>query len=134
MAWCWDEELHVVVHTNRDPTDAEWDRYVAELQSFNGKPDRKILVYSSGGGPNGRQRHALSKTLRGHPVALVTSSPIMRAMGVVLHALDPSIRVIAPTDEDLAFEHLRLSQAQRRRARLLRDDLAQRVAADLAIG
>lgn len=95
--------------------------------SRRGRPDPR---YASGGGPNGKQRHALAKTLRGHPVAIVTSNPITLAVGVVLRALDPSIRVMSPADEELAFEHLRLSEAQRRQAQLLRDRLAKQVADD----
>lgn len=127
MAWCWDGELHVVVHDKKDPTDVEWNRYVTELHQFTMRGEWKILVYSAGGTPTGHQRHALTKTFRGHPVALVTASPIMRAMGIVMRALDPNIRVISPQDEELAFSHLRLSDAQRRRAQMHHEQLIRQV-------
>lgn len=128
MAWCWDGELHVVVHDARDPTDAEWSRYVAELRQHTGRGEWRILVYSGGGTPSGHQRHALTKTFRGQPVALVTASPITRAMGIVMRALDPNIRVMAPADEDLAFAHLGLSTSQRSRAHALHEQLLRRLA------
>lgn len=127
MAWCWDGALHVVVHDARDPTDVEWNRYVAELYQFTMQGDWKLLVYSAGGTPAGHQRHALTKTLRGHPVALITASPITRAMGLVMRALDPNIRVLAPQDEDLAFAHLRLTAAERSRAQMHHEQLTRQV-------
>ena len=127
MAWSFDGDLHVVMHDRRDPTDAEWSRYIAELQRCTTQGDWRILVYSAGGTPTGHQRHALTKTLRGHPVAVITSSPIMRAMGFVMKALDPSIRVMTPSDEDSAFAHLRLTPDHRRRALMLRDQLARQL-------
>ena len=128
MAWSWDGELHVVVLGSRDPTDAEWNRYVAELNTFSVQADRRILIYSAGGGPNGQQRHALTKTFRGHPpVAIVTSSAIMRAMGLMLRALDPNIRVMAPAEEELAFDHLRLTAQQRLRMRSQHERLARQL-------
>jgi len=127
MAWSWDGELHVVVLGSRDPTDAEWNRYVSELHTFTAHVDRRILVYSAGGGPNGQQRHSLTKTFRGHPVAIVTSSPIMRAMGLMLRALDPNIRVMAPAEEELAFDHLRMTAAQRLRVRSQHDRLERQL-------
>lgn len=129
MAWCWDAELHVVVHDARDPSDAEWGRYIDELHQFITRGDGRILVYSEGGAPTGQQRHALTKALRGHPVAIISASPIMRAMGLVMRTLDPNIRVLAPQDEDLAFAHLRLSATQRVRAHMHHEQLTRQLVA-----
>jgi hypothetical protein len=77
------ESVAVIVHDSQVPNDDEWAAWVREYRVIAGKL-RAILVYSLGGGPNGKQRGdltAIFPELSNIPhTYIVTSSVAMRGI------------------------------------------------------
>ncbi len=130
LAWHSEGDLHVIMHNESTPTDAEWDQSMSAIRL---SAKSKVLVYSMGGGPTARQRHTLSSRLWGTSVAVVTTNALIRAMALALRVFNPRTRVYAPAEESQAFEYLELTATQRDHARITRKDLARRLAIDLRV-
>jgi hypothetical protein len=99
----------IAVHPLKEPIDAEWAQYLDFLLD-PGHRDTSVFVYSVGGGPNSRQRRALAERTNGIvlPTAVVTPSPITRAIGVAVSWFNPNIRMFSPTELQDALGHLKL--------------------------
>jgi hypothetical protein len=98
----------VVVHSAREPSDAEWNPYLARLREL---PENAVLfVYSVGGVPNSRQRHGLAEQTGGRvlPIAVVAPSRVARAICIAVSWFNPNMQVFSPGYLPDAFAHLRL--------------------------
>jgi hypothetical protein len=99
------DAVEVIVHDTQTPGDAEWSAWVSEYRT-TGHELRALLVYSLGGGPNGKQRSeltALFPELQKVPLAyIVTSSVVMRGIvTAVSWFLPPSLRAKTYGIDDL---------------------------------
>jgi len=101
----------VAVHPLREPVDAEWSRYLDFLLSPDRPESPSVFVYSVGGGPTSKQRKVLAERTKGMllPTAVVTPSPVTRAIGVAVSWFNPHIRMFSPADLHDALAHLRLA-------------------------
>jgi hypothetical protein len=82
MAFAAVGDLMVLFHTERDPSEAEWDRWIATERL---RKHRALLILTRGGAPNSKQRARVADVLNAHagpnpPVALLTDSTMLRAM------------------------------------------------------
>jgi hypothetical protein len=113
----------VVVHAVDAPTDEEWRQNVALQTSL--PPDRaRVLVWTDGGAPNAKQRALLNAALKGgQPLtAVLTPSKAGQAVGVAISWFNPRLRIFAPTEIELALDHLNILGSDRW---VLKDTLAR---------
>src|SRR5882757_1108352 len=102
MVWANEGRLSVTVHSTAAPSGAEWQRYLDDMIRLDPIADRKVIVWSYGGGPDLGQRKRLVEAVKGReaPVALFTSSAVMRGIGVALSWFNPKFKIYAPGDFD----------------------------------
>src|SRR6187549_3930834 len=95
MNWRRMGRMVVTVHTAAEPSDVDWDGYMAQVDAFLPLSDQRILVVSAGGGPNSKQRKMMVDALAGArvPVAIITNSMLMRGAGVAVSWFNPSLKV-----------------------------------------
>jgi hypothetical protein len=100
-------QIMVVVHNAKPPTEDDWRAYIEGIKSTDLKTGRSI-VFTDGGAPNAEQRKILNQTLAGAHVPGVVISPSTFVRGVVtaLSWFNPSLKVYAPEQLDLAFRYL----------------------------
>jgi hypothetical protein len=119
LVWRNRARFMVVVHGEQTASDAEW---AAMLDDFLSEPSgARVLVYAGGSGaPNVQQRVRLTGVLRQRRglVAVLTRSPLVRAVGLALRVFRPEISVFALTDVEGALDYL--GAAPNERAELLR--------------
>lgn len=108
----------VIVHSRRSPTDLEWATFLKEMQTYGQRQELRVVTYSHGGGPDGKQRKMatdLNKDPARHDfvmVALLTSSAIMRGMGPALSWFLRNIKIFGLDADAEAHKFLGLSRAE----------------------
>ena len=114
MAFATLDQILLIVHSERDPNDAEWSRLLhhAAWQPYSG-----ILVVTRGGGPTPKQRKELD-TYWGPggapPVAVATDSRAARGVLTALHwFLRHPVRGFAACEVPVALNHLGASHLER---------------------
>jgi len=128
MAWRNEGRIFIVVHTERSPSNLEWARNLNEFRAQT-PADVRVIVYSRGGGPDGRQRAALNELLkvRQVPAAILTRSPLVRAVGTAISWFNRSMKMFAYDAHDEAFAFLGFTGDERERAIALRQELEARL-------
>jgi hypothetical protein len=125
MAWRFEGRLCLVVHGERSPTNLEWQRFLTDSAETGLTAQRRVLVISHGGGPDGEQRKQLIAATRHMPapVAMMTKSVIVRGIMTALTFFNPVTKVVGLDDNEQAYDFLGLSSGERESARKLRRDL-----------
>jgi hypothetical protein len=115
MNWRRMGRMVVTVHTEAVPNDADWSGYMGQVDAFLPLDAQRILVISAGGGPNGKQRKMMIDALGGVrvPVAIITTSALMRGAGVAVSWFNPSLKILGPEDLDRAMDYLELTEWER---------------------
>ena len=121
--------LLVIVHGPRSPTDLEWATFLKEMQTYGPRQHLRVVTYSYGGGPDGKQRKAatdLDRDPARHDyvmVALLTSSTIMRSMGPALSWFLRNMKIFGLNADAEAFHFLGLTPDESSRAMAARRQL-----------
>jgi hypothetical protein len=108
----------VILHGRHSPSDLEWATFLKEMQTYGPRQQLRVVTYSYGGGPDGKQRKTatdLNKDPARHDyvmVALLTSSAIMRGMGAALSWFLRNMKVFGLDADAEAFKFLGLSPAE----------------------
>lgn len=107
----------VLVHDMQAPSDAEWSRYMAQIEAHSAAI-RGFLVVSNGGGPTSTQRHVLKKTLErtglsARPTAVVSSDRLTRGIVIALNLFVPNIRAFRPDVLEQALTHIQATDPDR---------------------
>ena len=107
------DRLFIVVYGEQDPTDAEWDAYLA-LAEHHGIEQTAQLICTDGGEPTAAQRRKLNERLGGRPVpvAVVSGSPRVRATVTALSWFNRRIKAFPPTALAEALEHLEIPESR----------------------
>lgn len=120
--------LMLVAHTNKQPSDPEWDRYFTELVRHD--PERmKSLVFTDGGALNSAQRKQVNDFLRGRTsiCAVVTANAVVRGVVTALGWFNPKIRAYGPEQVEEALHYLQVGRDElvlvKREIQLLRKKL-----------
>jgi len=123
----------VIVHGTRSPRDLEWATFLKEMQSYPPRQPLRVLTYSHGGGPDGRQRR-MATDLDMDPernqyvmVALLTGSTVMRAMGAALSWYLRHMKVFGLDADAEAFKFLGLTAEETVRATAARKRIEREV-------
>jgi hypothetical protein len=103
------DRLFIVVYGAQDPTDAEWDAYLS-LAEQHGLDQTAQLICTDGGKPTPAQHRKLNERLGGRPVpvAVVSTSPRVRATVTALSWFNRRIKAFHPTALVEALEHLEI--------------------------
>jgi hypothetical protein len=120
------ETLLVLCENDKTPSDKEWDGFLAMLpQNSEHYQKLRILVLTTGGGPDRTQRERLDKTLAGRPirVAVVSDSAKVRFIASAIALINRDHRGFSTKELSLAYDHLNLSTSERK--------IADRTGADL---
>jgi hypothetical protein len=125
MAWQNDGRVFVVVHTSAAPDRSEWQGYVRALQRTSGGPDRRVLVRTYGGSPDGAQRKMLTDVAQQHetPAAILTNTVLARAVATAISWFIPKLKVFGIHGLVAAYDFLELTPAERTRAHQLLTEL-----------
>ena len=108
-------DLFVIVSREAPPTDAEWSRYIEEVQASAAKyPDNLAsmltLVLSDGGAPNAMQRTGVialqERTAERAPISFISDSPLVRGATQAIALFNPKLKVFAPGSFSRALAHL----------------------------
>jgi len=113
------DSIVVVVHSSDPPSSAEWQAGVDLLSSIErrvGIDATRSLIFTDGGGPNYSQRQALNKALRGRSItaAVVSTNAFVRGIVAGLNLFNSDVKTFQPEALERAFDHLRLTSAQRK--------------------
>lgn len=109
--------VHIVINGTTEPHDEDWRLYMnavrSEEQKMTDFAKMRTLVFSGGGGPNAKQRKEINEFLGGRatPVAIVTSSTIMRGIVTALQWFNPLARAFSPDNVVAAMQFLGTSNS-----------------------
>jgi hypothetical protein len=103
------DRLFIVAYRTTNPTDAEWDEYLA-LVERHGIEQTVQLICTDGGEPTALQRRKLNALLAGRmvPVAVVSDEPRILRTVSFLSWFNRKIKVFPAARLDLALEHLEI--------------------------
>lgn len=129
IAWRYEGRVYVVVHSVDPPSPVDWAQYVNFVRTHGAGPERRFLVRTRGGAPNGPQRKALNDALDGHPspVAVMTNSVMARAIGSAVGLFNPDLAVFGVDKLKDAAQHLALTDSEVRRAQELLVELEMEI-------
>ena len=115
----------VFVHSNRAPTDEEWEQALELHRRGGGSVVLPTLVYTEGGAPNASQRVRLNALVTASKprVAVVTPSVLARAAGAALALINSNTRVFGPEQLDRALDHIGASATTRELLRRTLEEL-----------
>ncbi len=111
MAHHYSNDVFVLVHGKGNPTDQDWDLYLADLRQHAARADCiRTLVFTEGGGPDGFQRNRLNQILGGRPTraAVLSNSTLARAIVGILAVFNPRISAFSPDDSGVALAYLQV--------------------------
>lgn len=105
--------LHVLVSYQEtvNPTDGEWDAYVAAVSAAMLSPrPHRALVVTNGGHPSAAQQGRLRTALAGRraTTAVVSGAPVLRFLVSAFTFVNPDIKCFAPAQMRQAFEYVGL--------------------------
>lgn len=105
-------QTFIVVYGSHNPTNEEWERYLAAVER-HGFESTVQLIVTEGGGPDSPQRKLLNDKLKGRsvPVAVISRNPIIRGVVTALSWFNTKIRVFVPSHFADALRHLGLPAA-----------------------
>src|SRR5262245_2077966 len=106
-------KVFLVVHTKKNPSDAEWDDYLAELEKHKEELEElHTLVFTDGGAPNGAQRKRLNDILANRPfrAAVISNAMIARFVVASMALFNKKIRSFHPGELPLAYKHLHIQE------------------------
>lgn len=110
--------VHIVINGPNDATDADWRVYMDAVRGEERKMadfgKMRTIVFSAGGGPNAKQRKEINEFLGGRatPVAIVTSSTVMRGIVTALQWFNPLARAFSPENVVAAMQFLGTSGSE----------------------
>ena len=110
--------VHIVIAGTSEPIDEDWRTYMAAVRGEERKMadfgKMRTIVFSAGGGPNAKQRKEVNEFLGGRatPVAIVTSSTIMRGVVTALQWFNPLARAFSPDNVFAAMQFLGTSDSE----------------------
>jgi hypothetical protein len=112
------DKFAVFVHADTPPTDADWNRVVAEYQRVPDLRVFRVLVYTMGGAPTAAQRAQLVAALGAKPrIAILTKSVIARIAAKAVSLFVSELRVFDAHQLDAALDYLELIGSEREGAR-----------------
>lgn len=120
LAWRVESNTFVLLHGEGEPTDAEWEAYLADMRAHLETSDVfRVLVITGGPSPNAHQRKLLNQVIRGRdaPTAVLTASAVGRAVTSILRLRNRFIRAFEPGRLEEAFQHLKLEEAEQKKVR-----------------
>lgn len=135
MSFEYIEGVMVVIHTATNPSDAEWERYVLEMEraTLEGVMTA-LVVFTPGAGPNAKQRNLVAsmwqRVGQNPPTVIITPSSLVRAVITALNYFLPNrIEAFRPSKVPQALASLNLPPEVARR---IQDKLQQVTALDMA--
>ncbi len=99
------DRVALCLHSERDPTDAEWDAMVEKLERERRSFDTVVAV-TLGGTPSARQRKIIRDVLQNVRTVVVTDSSMARGAVTALSWIGVSIEAAPLTELRAVFEKL----------------------------
>jgi hypothetical protein len=110
--------VHIVIHGTSEPRDEDWRLYMDAVRDEEQKTVDfariRTLVFSAGGGPSAKHRREINEFLGGRvtPVAIVTSSTLMRGVVTALQWFNPLARAFSSDNVASALQFLGTSSSE----------------------
>ncbi len=104
MGWSVHEGVAVVVHAPGEPSDAEFDEFMADIREAS---VRGLVVVAPQAKLSARQRKQMQQWFQGSKArgAVVTNSTVARGVVTAIGWFKVPIRAFAPNDLEGAFEY-----------------------------
>lgn len=133
IQWAFCGRIVVLRHTRANPTDAEWDPYVAAymLHQQQFAERTATLVWTDGGGPTPAQRARINAAVSlesGIAVSVVSTSMAVRFIVSSMALFNRGIRAFAPHELDAALGHLAATADEREQVRRSVQTLGEKLA------
>jgi hypothetical protein len=127
MAWKVVGSVVVIVHSEEDPSDADWNSSLEALRSVSTQDRPGVLVFTAGGSPTAPQRASSNKAVGALRlrIAVMTGSVIARTVGKALRWFQPQLQIFGPDDVEAALDHIRAIGYTRSAARAALSELKQ---------
>lgn len=111
--------LVICVQGEENPSDKEWDEFLAVLRSGEGAAKASVLVYTDCSGPNSQQRDRLKATLGNAQTraAIIAEKVTTRFIVSSIAFITPRIKTFRKTEIEEAFEFLGLDETTKGMAR-----------------
>jgi hypothetical protein len=110
-------DLCVLVHSEEQPSSADWTDYLAFLREKASPVSPRCLVVTDGVAPTPTQRAGLNDLViafgKPVPTAVITHSPVARAAVALLGWFNSGIRSFSPNELSSALSFLDIEQARR---------------------
>jgi hypothetical protein len=113
----WVGSTLVMVENAQTPLDQEWDEFLQVLSDNRSQlPKLRLLVMTTGGGPNTQQRKRLEATLGGTPmrVAVVSENMKVRFIVSTIALFHRDLRSFSSSELAEAYAHLGLTTSEQR--------------------
>ena len=120
----------LMVENDHTPSDEEWNEFLALLVTHRAElPTFRLLVVTTGGGPNTAQRKRLEQTLGGirMRVAVISDSMKVRFIASTIMLFHRDHRAFSTSELSEAYEYLGLSPTDRRRVEVAIREMEQMV-------
>jgi hypothetical protein len=103
----------VALHTSTPPSKAEWSEWMRLVRTIP-LEQLHILVFTDGGAPNTVQRGEFTDHLAGRaaPIAVVSSTLVVRSIVTAISWFNPQIKVFAPADASSAMQFVNIAPPQ----------------------
>lgn len=94
-----------VVQNDKNPSEDEWDAYVANVTAHLDTPNGAGLAFTDGGAPNSKQRDLMRETLgvRSPRSAVISDSVLVRGVVTALSWFNPNTIAFSPQRARDAF-------------------------------
>ncbi len=125
------DNLFFWVQGTDNPTDADWDRYLAFIaQEAPKMVEPRGLIFSDGGSPSAAQRKRLNDAVAPYAkprAAVLTTSVMVRGAMTALNWFIPMYRAFAPTQLDEALRFLEVPEPKWQSVRQRLNELRLRI-------
>jgi hypothetical protein len=111
-------DLAVLVHTEGNPSNVEWDDFMTRIEKAN-LSKLRTLVVTAGGGPSSVQRKRVVDFLHGErsPVAVVSSNPMVRGVVTALSWFNATMASFPESSLSQALDFLQIDRGEHARVR-----------------
>jgi hypothetical protein len=128
--------IMIAVHTKANPSDEDWDAYLADVNKHV-RDLRGVLVYSESAGPSSSQRARINDSYKTNNIkmrtAIMSGSRLVRGVVTAMSwTLADDIKSFSTTEFDKAMQYLELSEDEILRAKIVLKGLARGAGVEIA--
>jgi hypothetical protein len=128
-------DLMILYQTERTPTDAEWDTYLAAIKGPSKANLLRCLVITEGGHPTQAQRERMTRIVdsKRTRVAVISPAATVRFVVSVLALVNRDIKAFSPKEYHAACSHIGLARVEHETVEVVVGRLRQKLMSKLPV-